>query len=323
MQHRTLALLIVAFGLPLASFSETAQEGTPPGIAVLPLSLTAGPRVTVSPETINALVSHNLEETKDFTLVERERVSDLLKEARFQNSGLIKDETAVELGKLLGVRYVVLSSCTAEAASSQEVLSAVTGLNALAVAMNAYAASKQANSAGQTAQTGPAAQTTVATQTIWRTTYSVDLRIVEVETGMVAHRLTATGAGRSTNQVESASQAFGSLQDSLRRSFVNEFPLSGYVLEAKGPKVLVIDAGKDRGVRIGDRFTLFRRAPDRIHPVTGMHILGEKLPQAEFEVVQVDESVSVLKRRGSGPDSVSPGWQVERCPRKADPGGRS
>jgi hypothetical protein len=50
-----------------------------------------------------------------FSLLERERIAGLLEEYTFNNSGMVEEVSASELGKLLGAEIVVVTSYTSEA----------------------------------------------------------------------------------------------------------------------------------------------------------------------------------------------------------------
>ena len=59
---------------------------------------------------ISTRLRSELTETKKFTVVEREKVEEILKEQGFQLSGCTSNECAVQAGKLIGVKYIAVGS---------------------------------------------------------------------------------------------------------------------------------------------------------------------------------------------------------------------
>ena len=59
---------------------------------------------------ISSRLRTELIETQKFTVVEREKVEEILKEQGFQLSGCTSNECAVQAGKLIGVKYMVVGS---------------------------------------------------------------------------------------------------------------------------------------------------------------------------------------------------------------------
>ena len=55
--------------------------------------------------------------TRRFDIMERHRLDHLLREAKFQNAGLVDDSSAARLGRLLGVMWVLLGSYKGELVS--------------------------------------------------------------------------------------------------------------------------------------------------------------------------------------------------------------
>lgn len=312
-----LPALCTGLACATAGFAIAQAPQARPVIAVLPADLVVGEDTLLSAESASSMVARNLDATGLFTSVERARIAEVIRESKIQNSGLVKDETAVAMGKLLGARFVVLISGSASAAKSEEVTKSLTGLSIFSSVLSAVAATQ----GGAAQPAGQASQVTVATHTVWKSHYSLEVRVVDVESGAIQQRMTAKGEGTAKNSIESGSQALAHLDESLRQGFMEAYPLSAKVIEAKGPKRLVIDAGLKRGVRVGDTFALMTRAQSRIHPVTGATIQGEKILLARFEVKEVDTDISTLKRLGSGPDQILPDYMLERTGAAGNAGG--
>jgi formylglycine-generating enzyme len=95
MPMRTIMLLFA-----LSSINTTAIAQTPPPIAVI---ADKGPHA----DHVQTLVEQDLQKSGRFTLVERERVEDVLKEISFQQSGVTAQDKAVEIGHHLNVQLLV------------------------------------------------------------------------------------------------------------------------------------------------------------------------------------------------------------------------
>jgi TolB-like protein len=96
-----LALLCMATALPAAP---------QPSLAVLPLKEEGARGLGDVSDTMNTLVTRAFAESGAFRLVERHQIGTVLEESRYQHSGMVDDATIVELGRHLGVRFVLVGS---------------------------------------------------------------------------------------------------------------------------------------------------------------------------------------------------------------------
>jgi TolB-like protein len=81
-----------------------------PTLAVLPLKEEGVRGLGDVSDTMNTLVTSAFAESGGFQLVERHQLRSVLAESRYQHSGLVDDATIVDLGKQLGVRFVLVGS---------------------------------------------------------------------------------------------------------------------------------------------------------------------------------------------------------------------
>ena len=61
----------------------------------------------ITAKNITNRFSYELSKTKKFEIVEREMMDKILDEQKFQASGCVVDECAVEIGQILGVQVIV------------------------------------------------------------------------------------------------------------------------------------------------------------------------------------------------------------------------
>ena len=64
----------------------------------------------ITARNITNRFSYELSKTKRFDIVEREMMDKILEEQKFQTSGCVADECAVEIGQLIGVSQIVAGS---------------------------------------------------------------------------------------------------------------------------------------------------------------------------------------------------------------------
>ncbi len=69
-------------------------------------------------------------------------------------------------------------------------------------------------------------------------------------------------------------------------------PLDGYVVQAS-PREIIIDCGLQKGVRIGDLFTVVVSGPPLVHPTTGRVIGSRDQKVSVLKVVRVDTAYAV------------------------------
>jgi len=103
-----------------------------------------------------------LVKTKKYRVFERERLASILKEQKLQMSGLVSQSTAVKIGKLIGVKYIITGAVTE------------------------YGQSKSGFRAGSYGSIGKKGYSS-----------SVDVRAVNVQTGEIVFADTCSGSKQS------------------------------------------------------------------------------------------------------------------------------
>jgi TolB-like protein len=259
-------------------------DATHPAIAVLPLKGNAVPAYGDSRDTVYQKVTQSFYKTKRFTMVERAQMAALMGEARMQNTDAIDDNSAVTMGKQLGVKFVVLGSFT-----------------------------------GTMAHTHDQVKDLITKQLVWVDQFpaaiSVNLRMVDVQTGKIAEIIESQGTAKDGDQSHSLSTVMADLSKKLDREVGNRFPQTGYVIKVLTSDRAVIDLGKNDGVNEKDEFLVFMRGEDIVHPVTGKIIKGEKTLVTEFRVVSVAEDSAIVKVTGANVP-LKPGMALESKPKK-------
>jgi hypothetical protein len=94
--------------------AEAPARPSLPRMAVLPLKGEGLTDLGDVSDTLNNVVTSSLLDSGAFQLVERNQIQSVLKEAKFQHSGLVDEETLSAMGKCLGVGYVLVGSYLTE-----------------------------------------------------------------------------------------------------------------------------------------------------------------------------------------------------------------
>jgi len=263
-------LMCLAFGSTQASLRAQAADAAAPGlslIAVLPLKGEGRGQFGDQSDTIYQKVTSSFFKTRRFELMERAQLAAVLGEAKFQSSGMVDDASAVDLGKQLGVKFVVLGSYSGDMTHTVD---KGTYSDGRAYENNYYPAK-----------------------------VSVSLRMVNVENGRIHETFEASGAAKEDSGTRSISSMMSDLTRKLDREISNKFPLSGYIIVVNSEKEAMIDLGKKAGVQTGDFFVIVERGQDIVHPVTGRVIPGKKVVVTELKVTSVDDETSIVKINGS------------------------
>jgi hypothetical protein len=220
--------------------------------------------------------------TGRFHVLERTQMAAVLKEAAFEQHGLVDDATAVTLGRQLGAKYILVGSYSGALAHAAEVQEHLFGKDTRA---DFYPAKLE-----------------------------VRLRMVRTEDGTIQEPLLINASAKAPQ----ASTAFELLMEDFTRALEHElalrYPLTGYVVRVLSERELLSDLGRDQGVQEGEVFTLLATGEDAIHPVTGKPVPGERRVLGELVVTDAGPGSSTL-RVTSGHPVLKLGALLQRKPR--------
>ncbi|NLW49146.1 MAG: hypothetical protein GXY86_17660 [Firmicutes bacterium] len=234
----------------------------------------------VSDELVTALL-----ETNKFRLIEREQLNKVLEEQNFGTSGRVDTKTAAEIGKILGVRYLVMGRIT-------EFTFKTSGGGALSFFKGG----------------GLGIKTTTSRVVL-------DARMVDTSTAEILAGVKGKGEKKQTNLgliYDWNAIAFGSdefrktdigiaLRDAVyevanglaKKAYRNEEPVetSGLVAYVLGEKVY-INLGSSDGIKPGMVFVVYHIFDFVKDPLTGEIIDEISEPIAEITVAEVKEKAS-------------------------------
>lgn len=254
-----------------------------PAIAVVPLRGQAAQGFGDPSDAVYQRVTASIFKTRRFTMIERAQLGAVLSEGKNQGTTAFDDASAVTLGKQVGAKIVVIGSYT----------------TSMVREMGSYR-----NKDGSTEN-----------YEFFPATVTVNLRLVNVETGRIDDVIDAKGSSKEPNPTKGVSVVMDDLAKKMDREVSNHFPLTGYVIQVLDEKQAMIDLGKAEGVAEGDQFLVFERGADIIHPVSGKVIKGAKKEITEFKVVKVEDDSSTVRISGSKVP-IKPGMALESKPKK-------
>lgn len=144
---------------------------------------------------------------------------------------------------------------------------------------------------------------TVVTGTVqsYERTYELNVRLINVETGAIitADRVRA-GSTTSLND----------LVAKISARIIRHFPLDGYVVKRDAMNVMV-DLGRQAGVRPGMQFNVYVEGAPVRHPKTGEVLSIERIPKGMLKIVEVrDKTAQAVILQESCLDCVQAGQQV-------------
>lgn len=224
-----------------------------------------------------------LAKTGKFVVVEREKLNRVLEEQKFQSSGAVDPRTVVKIGKILGVNAIVTGVISQFGEKTQ-------GSDYLIV-----------QSKKQIAET------------------TIDVRVVDTETGQVLYADSGKGTGKSTLRNVLGMGGRGGYDetlagDTLRAAIVqftdnivsqvNKKPWSCRIAAVKSG-VLYLNAGPTMGVERGMELDCFHLGAEVLDPTTGLVLGNEEvsLGRAVIEGPLGDSGEGSIARltRASGP----------------------
>ena len=268
-----------------------------------------------------------------FDIVERETLKEVLKEQALGAAGIVDETMAAEMGKILGLDYIVMGKVVQAHVSRQE---AMTKAKEGTVAKPIWKVRGHVQVAYRFIDVRTSRVKTTGRKTSRSRILTISRRVAEPEKAKKEEsdavkivRLMAKTPKKAKSEapeevdpnithrdlVETALQAgIWSMRDDV----YNGFPLKAYVLEVTNPKkrLVLVDIGSSMGVRKGDKFNIIVQHPPRVHPVTKKKRRGKREVIGEIKLQTIYESTSVGKYTKGANTRMDPGREIEAKPRK-------
>lgn len=232
-------------------------------------------------QQFTVLVTDALLEKDKFQIMERSRLEEIMAEQNLQMSGAVDESTAVQIGKLLGVRLMVLGSVT------EFQMTGASGLSIGGFGLGLQKASVKLSARLVDVQTGQILASSKGEGSASGASISGSLSGV----GFNTEKFRSTTLGKaSVKAVESLTKDLvGKIESSIDKvqSAQAVTKLSGKVAAVLSPAQVVIDLGSKKGVRKGQTFNVFRlqTVPGLSQPV--------RVPVGVIKVSSVDPEAAV------------------------------
>ncbi|RPH48448.1 MAG: hypothetical protein EHM85_17005 [Desulfobacteraceae bacterium] len=277
---RNIKLLLAAILLSICMAPINVSASPQKDIAVLPFKNISGNSGCNIEDAVTEMLITELAKNRNFHIVERQQLKNVLKETKLQMSGLTDPNNAIKFGKLTGAKYLIsgnITLCSSEEAKSSFI-----------VDFGKQKASVELVVRVIDMETGIAAGGAEGKGSSDRSTTSFDPGSVGLNI------LNPIGGGTTKAEkagilIEAASQAVIQLNDKIKTLF----PLEGYIIKKDGDTV-IIDIGKNM-VGEGSRFEVYQMGEELIHPVTKKKIGQEKIKAGEIIVDKIHEDFSYGK----------------------------
>jgi hypothetical protein len=204
--------------------------------------------------------------TGRFQMVERAHLDAIMKEGKFEQSGLVDDATAVKLGKQMGATFVLVGTYTGSIGHTAEVTTHFFG--------------------GKTREDSYPGH------------LEVRLNLVNTEDGSIREAFLVRASSQDAKPYHSYELLLENLAANLEQETAARFPLTGYVIKVISEREALVDLGSRQRLEKGATFQLVEQAPDVVHPVTGKLIHGERRVLTLLQVTDVGDESSILKVTG-------------------------
>lgn len=222
-----------------------------------------------------------------YTIIERQQIASLLQEQQLGQSGMVTEQSAAKIGKLLGVELAVVGSVTEFGYSKKNVGGSLKGFGLGFKNQKAVVA--------------------------------VDVRLISTSTGEImtaeSVRKDESSGGISVDTPDgnfsNADQFDNSLVGKATRAAIDDIvslidsqsqnlTWEGKILKVTGNN-LFIKPGADGGVKVGDVFTVYSAGEELIDPDTGLSLGSEEKKIGTIQVVQVLEKAAKAEvKMGNG-----------------------
>jgi curli biogenesis system outer membrane secretion channel CsgG len=261
----TLAVLPLrgAFSLPKPPSNPYPGQGRPAQAQQVP----AGPgRLLALEDQINQRVTMAFFRTGRFQMIERSQLNAVLKEGKFEQSGLVDDATAARLGKQIGATFVLVGSYTGGIGHTVEIKTGFFG--------------------------GKSREDTYPGH------LEVRVRMVNTEDGSIREPILLHAASLDAKSYHSYELLLDDLSRNLDQEVTARFPLTGYVIKVISEREVLVDLGQKQRLEKGASFQLVEQGADVVHPVTGKLVQGERRVLTQLQVTDVGDESSILKVTG-------------------------
>jgi curli biogenesis system outer membrane secretion channel CsgG len=251
---------------------------------------------------VSELLISKLVHDGSVTVVERSALDKVLAEQNFSNSQRADPGAAARLGKLLGVEAIVLGTIT-HYDYSEKIKKASSFFGYSSSPKVKYDVSAKAQISTRLISPDTA-EVLAVSEGIGET----DRKGVQIDLRDTGARLVMASGVNSPVMNESIDKAVAQLAAQLEAELVKLPPrdptINALVADASQTGQLVLNVGSRDGVRVGQRFQVFRPGKEVRDPVSGKVLLRNDTLLGEAVVTAVSDASSIAEYEGTEPPGV-------------------
>ena len=226
MPHKKrIALCLLLFQFLITTYSENYQKQN---VSVLPFSGWKGQNADGFQSALTNKIIHRIINSQRFNVIDRVNLERIIEEQNLQLSGVIDEDTVVQVGRLAGVQRCIIGNFTGNS-------------------VEYYPAKK--NDQGE-----------IIRPSYYESNVSATIRMLSVESGYYDKSVETDARERGENADAAFSKALDKLAESVVTEFESQFPIQT-VIKQIDHSTVTIARGKDSGVKIGMTFIIYRFQP--------------------------------------------------------------
>jgi curli biogenesis system outer membrane secretion channel CsgG len=244
---------------------------------------------------MSEMLTTALVNTGRFIVVERQAITDVIKEQDFGASGRTTDVGAAKIGKILNSQILVRGAVT-EFQTSTSGGSQGFSYGGVSLGMSSSNAHVAVNIRLYDATTGQVIDSQRVAGTATASGASIGYSGI---VGVGAGGFAKTPLGKATQQAIDEAVAFISAK-------MANVPWQGKIVKVQNDTVF-INAGQTSNVLVGDEFTVCRKGEEMVDPDTGVSLGSEATKIGRIQVTGVEEKFSKAKATAGAANSFKAG----------------
>ncbi|GEM_PF-5731823 len=318
MQRTSFTISIICLAILFSAIGILADK---PNLAILDFT-ESGSQIPGSDNLARAKMEEIIIKIGRHNLIERSRILNIINEQQFQVSGMVDQNTAIEIAKIAGAQFVIFGDVTETSINKERKERQLADKNG--TPLDSYRVWDQVETKAsisikivnvETAQIIYAGQKSshISKNYNERTLSGKQLAAEKGQVSdeaaffnllstVITGEQAATGgnqdktdplqnyAAQITSTIQAACKEFG-------KDLVNAFPLRGYIIQVQ-KKYITIDLGSNDGIKKGYKLYVIRPGEPITHPQTGEIIPGADIELGIAKVKSVSPQSSLCKVKG-------------------------
>lgn len=219
--------------------------------------------------------------SKKFKVIERAELESLMQEQKLGLSGAVTAQTAAQIGKILGVEYMVIGSVNEYGTKESDIGAFGVGVKSHSASVGLDLRVIDTTSAEiVTAATGQGKKSTKALNIS-----NADIMPTNIRVGSPEFSTTLIGKATREAVQDASSKIIKELGGSWK----------GTIIKASGDGTVTINGGENVGIKVNDVFKVVRKGEEMVDPDTGESLGSEDKVIGEIKVSEVKPKYAIAK----------------------------